>query len=143
MNLKIEGLDELRAALRALPAELAAEAGGIVLGAATAAERDMAGQYAQHDKTGNLSGGLSVSSEPGAIRYGARAVVRNRAPHALFAEHGTQVRQNAKGANRGAMPPISVFIPTAQRHRREMIRSLISLVESHGIKVSTTETDLA
>jgi len=104
----------------------------------------MSGQYANHiGPTGNLARGLSVTNEPGALRYGTRAVVRNRAPHAWWAEHGTQVRKNysRKDANRGAMPPLEpngIFIPIAQRHRREMVRALVAIVERHGLTVTGT-----
>jgi hypothetical protein len=142
-ELTIEGLTELRAALRKLPQELAEEAGSVVLGAAQAAAAEMAGQYANHVYTGNLARGLSVTNEPGALRYGIRAVVRNRAPHAWWAEHGTVVRKNytRKQANRGAMPPLEpngIFIPIAQRHRRDMVRALIAIVERHGLVVTGT-----
>jgi hypothetical protein len=137
--LTIEGLDELRAALRRLPEELAAEAGGIVLTAATDAASAMDAQYAAHEWTGNLRRGLSVTREEATQRYGARAVVKNRAPHAWWAENGTQIRRTSKGVNRGAMPPIHVFVPTAIKYRRAMVEQLKALVRRAGLVVSDTE----
>ena len=138
-ELTIEGLDELRAALRQLPEALSQEAGGIVLTAATGAAAAMDAQYAQHEWTGNLRHGLSVTRDDAYIRYGARAVVKNRAPHAWWAENGTQIRRTSKGVNRGAMPPIHVFVPTAIKWRRAMVEQLKALVRRAGLVVSDTE----
>jgi hypothetical protein len=137
--LTIEGLTELRAALRTLPEHLATRAGEIVLTHAQEAAQRMDAQYAQHDWTGNLRRSLSVTSENNYLRFGARAVVRNRAPHAWWAEHGTQLRKDKHGVNRGAMPPLKIFIPIAEATRRQMYSVLIRMVENAGIKITKTE----
>jgi hypothetical protein len=138
-ELKIDGLKELRAALLQLPAELSDRAGEIVLAHAEDAYRQMDAKYAEHDWTGNLRKGLSVTNESNYLRFGARAVIKNRAPHAYWAEHGTQIRKTSQGVTRGAMPPLHIFIPIAQRVRRTMFQVLIRFVEGYGIKVSNTE----
>jgi hypothetical protein len=124
-ELTIEGLAELRAALRALPAHLGAHANDIVQTHAEEAFRQMDAKYAEHEWTGNLRRGLSMTMETGYLRFGARAIIKNRAPHAWWAEHGTQIRKTGKGISRGAMPPIHAFIPIAQRARRRMVAVLI------------------
>jgi hypothetical protein len=138
-KLTIEGLEELRAALRQLPQELADEAGPIVLTLAQYAADEMDQKYAAHEWTGNLRNGLSVTRDDAYIRFGARAVVKNRAPHAWWAENGTQIRKTSTGANRGAMPPIHVFVPSAIRWRRAMVEQLKGLVRRAGLVVSDTE----
>lgn len=136
-ELKITGLTELRAALRQLPADLAREAGAIVMGHAEAAASHMAPGYAAHVYTGTLAGSLSVTKEEAYARFGARAVVRNTAPHAHWAEKGTTVRTTTKTkANRGAMRALKIFIPPAQRSRELMVHALMALVERAGFKVS-------
>jgi len=137
-ELKINGLTELRAALLKLPAELSTRAGEIVLAHAEDAARQMDAKYAEHEWTGTLRRSLSVTNENNFLRFGARAVVKNRAPHAYWAEHGTQIRKTAKGVTRGAMPPLKIFIPIAQRVRRTMEHVLIRFVEGYGIRVSNT-----
>jgi hypothetical protein len=138
-ELKLEGFDELRAALRTLPEHLALQAGEIVLTHAQEAARRMDALYAQHEWTGNLRRSLSVTSENNYLRFGARAVVKNRAPHAWWAEHGTQLRKDKKGVKRGAMPPLKIFIPIAQATRRQMYSVLVRMVENAGIKMTKTE----
>lgn len=141
-ELTIQGLTELREALRKLPAQLSDEAGAIVFAHAQAAYQEMDAKYAQHEWTGNLRRGLSLTREDAYLRFGARAVLRNRAPHAYWAEHGTQIRRTTKGVSRGAMTPLHIFIPIAQRHRRIMVSALIHLVERAGLSVVATESAL-
>jgi hypothetical protein len=142
-KLTIEGLTELRAALLKLPQELASEAGDVVQAEATAAFHEMDAKYAEHEWTGNLRASLSMTMEKAYMRYGARAVLVNRAKHAYIAEYGTQLRRTTTGAGRGAMPPLHIFVPIAQRHRRAMVEGLIRIVERAGLIVSATEVELA
>jgi hypothetical protein len=143
-ELTIEGLTELREALRRLPEELSTEAGAIVQAHAEDAFRQMDAKYAEHEWTGNLRRGLSMTMETAYLRFGARAVVRNRAPHAYWAEHGTQMRETLgrksvkAGVSRGAMPPLQIFIPIAMRVRRRMVAALIALVRRAGLIVTET-----
>jgi hypothetical protein len=111
----------------------------IVQAHAEDALRQMDAKYAQHEWTGHLRGGLTLTMETAHLRFGARAVIKNRAPHAWWAEHGTQIRRTKEGVNRGAMPPIHVFVPIAMRGRRRMVEALKGLVRRAGLVVSDTE----
>jgi hypothetical protein len=51
-------------------------------------------------------------------------------------ENGTMVRHTRIGANRGAMPPGHVFVPTAIRHRAAMYRNLRDMLEREGLLVT-------
>ena len=132
-SITFDGLDELREALRRLPEELAAEASGIVLEAARDASSDIEGAYPE--RTGNLKHGLFIF-ESAASKFGAGAVLKNRAQHAYMFEYGTQARHNAIGANRGSMPPGNVFIPRVLKHRRRMYERLKAMLVRHGATVS-------
>jgi len=135
-SFKIEGLAELREALRRLPEELRDEARETITREAHAAKDEIYSAYPDH--SGNLRDHLYVSETAGG-RFGAAAVVRNTAKHAWIFENGSQTRQTAIGANRGAMPPAHLFIPTVIRHRRVMYRSLADLMRAKGLQVSGGE----
>jgi hypothetical protein len=126
-----EGLDELRAQLRSLPADLAAEASGIVIGKATEAFQEIHDGYP--DVSGTLRDRLTLLTNPSAV--GAGAILKNTDPIAWIFENGSQVRL-FDGASRGAMPPGHVFIPIAQRKRREMYEQLQAMLVEHGLTVS-------
>jgi len=129
------GLEELREALRNLPADLAGEAGHIVEGAANGAGVDLRAAYQERARTGHLAAGVTVTHyEKG--RFSAGAIVKNRAKHAWLFENGTQARHTDLGANRGAMPPGHVFVPIVMRARRGMYEALKVMLERHGLKVS-------
>ena len=128
------GLQELKAALRNLPTELAAEATGIVSGRAERAMRDIETSYPE--RTGNLRKGLRLGSGASVGRFGASTILKNVSPHAWIFENGTQARHNDLGANRGAMPPGHIFIPIVIRQRRAMYHDLAALLERHGFTVS-------
>jgi hypothetical protein len=125
------GLEELKAELRQLPAELAGEASGIVIAAADRAKAAM--HYPR--RTGNLADHVVVG-KAAAGRYGAGAVVKNTAKHAGIFESGTQARHTALGANRGSMPPGHIFVPAVMRSRRQMYDELKALLVAHGLTVS-------
>jgi hypothetical protein len=125
------GLAELRDELRRLPAELAGEASGIVLGAAEGAAADM--DYPR--RTGDLADKLKVETvSSGPFGAGARFVNTSKLAH-IF-ENGSQVRHTAIGANRGSMPPGHVFVPAVVRRRRTMYEQLKALLTRHGLQVS-------
>jgi Bacteriophage HK97-gp10, putative tail-component len=123
-QLRINGLEELRRALLALPPELVHEAQVIVQAQAEAALREMAAAYPV--KTGALRRGLQL--EVGGDHVSATARVRNRAPHAYLFERGTRSHYSATGKK--------VFIPIAMQRRRIMLAALIDLVERSGLHVS-------
>ena len=68
--------------------------------------------------------------------YGVGVVVTNTSPHAWMFENGTQVRHTRIGANRGAMPPGHVFIPEAERQRRQMFGAFKDMLEREGLVVT-------
>lgn len=138
-QLRLRGVLDLADALRQLPAAFTTEAGAIIVATATAAETEMDGRYAAHDVTGALRRGLSMTQDVDAGRFGVAARLQNRDQKAYWAEYGTQIRQTTLGANRGAMPPLAIFIPIAQRHRRLMVERLIDLVERAGFVVGNRE----
>lgn len=136
-RLVFNGLAELRAELRQLPAELAGEAGEIVSGAAEGAKNDIVEAYPE--RTGNLRSRVTVSRTAGSGLYGVAAIVKNTAKHAWIFENGTQARHTDIGANRGAMPAGHVFIPAVIRRRRQMYERLKGLLTKHGLVVSGSE----
>jgi bacteriophage HK97-gp10 putative tail-component len=128
-----EGLDELRAALRALPETLTQEASAIVDGAANAAADEIRDAYPE--RSGNLRNHVVVTHFEGG-RFSAGAIVKNTAKHAWIFENGSQARHTTIGANRGSMPPGHVFVPRAVRYRRAMYQRLKDLLVRHGLIVS-------
>ena len=131
-RLELIGLDDLRAALRRLPAELTTEATREMVGAANGAAADIKRAYPVHE--GKLRDGIQVEQVSG--QFSGGAIVKNTAPHAFIFENGTQVRRNARGQNRGAMPPGRVFVPRAIRHRRLMYERLKDLITRKGFQVT-------
>lgn len=132
-RLRLDGIDELREALRRLPDALRGEAGHIVEAAANGAAAEIKAKYPVH--TGHLRDGVEV--RPSEVsHFGAGAIVVNRAKHAFIFENGTQARHNAIGANRGSMPPGHVFVPIVIRKRRQMYEQLKDLLTRHGFQVS-------
>jgi hypothetical protein len=130
-----EGLDELRAALRQLPSDLAGEASNIVVGIANAAALNMRTLYGDHRVSGELQEKVVVERlEVGKVAAGM--VVKSASKLAGIFENGTQARHTALGANRGSMPPGHVVIPTAIAARRRMYEQLKDMLVRHGLEVS-------
>lgn len=132
-QLRFEGLDQLLAELRALPADLTAEARNEVLGTANGAAAAIKRDYPVD--SGNLRDGLQVL-QGAAGPFGVSAAVKNTAFHAYIFENGSQIRRDAQGRNRGAMPPGRVFIPQIIRARRVMYERLKAIVARKGLVVS-------
>jgi hypothetical protein len=132
------GLEELKAQLRNLPAELAAEASGIVEGRAERARQDIETSYP--DRTGDLRKGLRLGSGTNVGRFGASTVLKNTSKLAWIYENGTEARHyftvNGKKKLTGKMKPGHIFIPIVIRQRRAMYRDLKALVERHGFVVT-------
>lgn len=131
-RLTFSGLDELRAALRQLPAELTGEASHIVEGAANGAAASIKAGYPS--RTGDLRDHVTVETMQSGFSTGA--VVKNTSKLAYIFENGSQARHTAIGANRGSMPPGHVFIPIVIRKRRQMYEQLKDLLTRHGLQVS-------
>lgn len=129
---RIDGLDDLKAALRRLPHELTAEASEIVIANAQKAKADIIAAYPR--RTGNLKNHVSVTTV--SSTYSTGAIVKNTAKHAWLFENGTQARHTDIGANRGSMPAGHVFVPIVIRQRRVMYERLRALLVEHGLSVS-------
>jgi hypothetical protein len=133
MSVKIVGGDALMAALKALPEQLAEEAGGIVAGHAGLAAAKVVAAYPVH--TGNLKKGVTVTRESFGLTVMSK--VKSTAPHAYIFENGTNApRRTEKGWNRGKMPPGNVFLPITLREKAALRQDMIALVERAGFKVS-------
>lgn len=141
-RIRFDGLADLRAALRRLPTDLAAEAETIVFDAGEAATADIAAGYAGHDVTGTLSGSLALQ-KTNASRFGAGALVINRAPHAWLFEYGSHgprfyTGKDKRGrvytdADRGTMPSTRTFVPPMMLYRERMYDRLRALLRAHGL----------
>jgi hypothetical protein len=140
----LSGIDELREALRSLPADLAAEAATEVTAAAQAAEADVRQVYEAHVASGTLAARLSVSTSTSA--FGANAKVKNTSPIAFIFENGTQARhyvtasgaQHATGAMWGKTPepPTHTFVRAMQARRKAMYERLRAILERQGLQVT-------
>lgn len=137
------GLDELRAQLRKLPADLSDEASGIVLDAANQTVDVVGAVYDAHAKTGNLRSGLFVRVSA-AGPYGTGAIVKSNAKHAWLFDHGSQLRHyvtkggktHSTGQMWGKTPPTHVFVRTVVQQRHAMYGRLKALLVKHGATVS-------
>ena len=127
------GLEELLAAMQALPADLVDDATAIISGAADNALAEMDATYPT--RSGNLRKGLKKEDKY-IGRFGVAYVVRNSAKHAWIFENGTAARHTFAGAYRGIMPPGHVFVPIAERHRARMYGELRDMLVAHGLVVT-------
>lgn len=154
-SLTFTGLQDLKAALRDLPAALKGEATAIVLDAAHAAAADIRDQYPVGPGQmrngvwypgGNLKKGVKVLvKEIGP--FGVATQVRSAAEHGWIWEFGTEARHyfTGKGTRHetgrmwGKRPRTPVFIPTMIRHRRALFRRLAALLAAHGLATTLDE----
>lgn len=139
------GVDDARRFLQALPRELHAQGGGIVMEAVQNAYFDIKNRYPIDD--GDLYRGLYVQVKRGG-QYGIVAKLRQRAPHASLVEFGTKGKERHwknRGLKRhgtrstGVMPPAppgDYFIPLIQLHRARMNIKLKRLLERQGLRVT-------
>lgn len=126
------GLDEMRAALRALPQTLATEATHIVEAAANSAAREIKARYPR--KSGNLSDHLTLTPEA-VGPFGVAYRLQNTAKHAWIYESGTELRYTVAGVPRGRMPASHVFLGGVLPAKRRMNADLQALLERHGFLV--------
>ena len=138
------GLDELKAMLKRLPADLAARAARRVEDSAQAAAAEIKAAYP--DETGNLRKGVRVVTQKArGGEFTVRRVVRSGAPHATLYERGTQTRQTALGYGRGHMfskqlgagprQGANIFVPIVERRRRQMLEELVTVIQESGLDV--------
>ena len=132
-QLRIDGLEELRRALLALPADLVADAATVVRTAANDTARDITAAYGAVRRTGNLQSHVRV--DHGGTRAGATSRVVSTARHAYIYERGTVARQWKNGKSTGVMPAANQFIPIAMARRQVMVDALMEVVERTGLTV--------
>ena len=134
-QLRLDGMAELREALRKLPEELAGEASHIIEGIANGVASETRRVYPI--QTGRLVGGVKVTHfEHGKVAAGA--VVKSSAPHSHLYEYGTKSRKTAKGWNRGSMPKADEskrMIPIVVRARKRMYAQLSDLLRRAGFVI--------
>jgi hypothetical protein len=132
-QLHINGLEELKRALRALPAELVREADVIVQAQADEAMRQIAATYPV--RSGAMLRGLHLETRGDQVSSWAR--VSNRTWYANVFEHGTKgPRHWATGKNTGEIRAADRFIPIAIYRRRIMESALVDLVRRAGFEVT-------
>jgi len=133
------GLDELRAQLRTLPADLTGEASHLVEGAGNGAAADVKAVYGAHRVTGDLVDSVTVAPRS-AGQFGAAMIVKVHDPIAWLFDNGSQARHWISGKSTGTMwgrtPPTHVFVGTMIRARRTMYEQLKALLVRHGLAVS-------
>jgi len=131
------GLDSFMQELQTLTADLVDEANTIMVDSATDAKADIAAAYPS--KTGTLRRGLVLKPARGQVLSGAELV--QTAPHGYIYEHGTTVRANKAGANRGRMHSTPTFFPIAEAYRRQAINDVIFRLYQHGATRVTGSAD--
>lgn len=143
MNAKFTfvGLEDLKAELRNLPANLTAEANEIVRDTAESAGDSVRARYSQHVVTGNLMRGVRVK-KVAAGKHGVSYRVASTGFLSSIFEKGTEARHyitvNGKKKLVGKMPAFNIFGPIMARKRRAMWDELWTLLTKHGMKVSGT-----
>jgi hypothetical protein len=123
-GVKIDGLAEFRAALKAAPELLTREAAPIVAETSEAVFSALKADYPEGE-TGKLLRGVKlVQTGPLSWR------VKSTSNIAFIFEKGTVQRYlRRSGANRGVMPAADLFIPLATRYRAIMVSRLEAMAE--------------
>lgn len=164
ITLQIDGLDELREQLRRLPGDLAQEAGDIIATISAQAAQDIRTAYPE-GPTGNLrlqvtremnrsKFGVSAIVKSNAkhawiFNFGTKpryttgkTTERNtrlgraqswRKPPPIGTYRGVMHSKSGVG---GKPPESQRFVPIAQRHRAEMYRRLMAVIERSGGRVT-------
>lgn len=132
------GLEELKAQLRSLPADLTGEASEIVRDTGAAAADEVRAGYPS--RASDLRDHVTVTFTTSG--YATGAVVKNTSKLAYIFENGTMARHyfTRRGVRHltGRMPPGHVFVPIMVRRRRAMYAQLADLLTRHGLTVSGT-----
>jgi hypothetical protein len=135
VKLELNGMAELREALRNLPETLAGEASHIVEGVANGVASDVRRAYPS--RSGRLIGGVQVTRfETGKVAAGA--IVKSAAKHAHLFEYGTASRRTSKGVNRGRMPKAPQnerMVPIVVRARKRMYSQFAEMLRRIGFVV--------
>jgi hypothetical protein len=138
-----EGLEELKAALRTLPADLTAEASRIVEGEATGAAVTLRTIYGAHNISGDLQDKVQVRPRT-AGQFGVAWLVVNGSRIAWLFDNGSQARHyvtsrgnvHQTGKMWGKTPPTHAFVKTMVKARRVMYEKLADLMRRHGLTVT-------
>jgi hypothetical protein len=135
-SVKWEGLEELRAQLRALPAELAGEASAIVNDTAATAITAMLAEYPEGELRDRLSQQTLTTGT-----FGVGVLIKNGSGWAWHWDHGTALRHRLKsggstGAEWGGKAPPHTFGRVMAQKRRAMYEALKRLLEREGLRVS-------
>jgi hypothetical protein len=144
-RLRLDGLRELKDALRHLPTGLRDDARGVVEAHAEAAATTSRALYpigpsrffkrlGYHYPGGNLRAGIKVV-EGVRSQFGVQYQVKSTSPHAWLFENGSELRHTAAGIARGRMPAGKVVIPTAIRERLAMYGDLRDVLTRAGLTV--------
>jgi hypothetical protein len=142
------GLDELYAALRQLPAHLAAEAVDLVDNTVEVTAASLIQSYPPLGPAQPATPG-QAAHVPGALRrgvkwsttpsqFGVSGEVKSTAPHAHLWEFGTQNRTTSKGWNRGHLKDQynRGLVGIAIRERAKLNKKLVELVRKAGFEVT-------
>ena len=121
-RMELRGFDELRADLKALPADLQRESSPVLARYAERARAEIASAYPEI--TGALRASVRVVARQ-ARGIASLFTLESAAPYAHIYEFGS-ARQ----------PPRATFLPIQDRERRESVVAVADLVESHGLKVT-------
>lgn len=126
MGVTWRGLDRLQENFTQLAGDVSAEAATILEAGATTARSEIAAAYPH--KTGALRRGLKLTRARGVVGM----VLKQRAPHGWIYEHGTKVRENQAGQNRGRMKENPTFEPIADRYRTMALFDVMDRLYAHG-----------
>jgi hypothetical protein len=140
VRFQFEGLEELKEALRNLPAELAGEASRIVEGAANGIIVDMRAEYPPGELRDRLYQS-SLSSGP----FGVGVLIKNTSPAARLWDNGTVLRHTSGGQRAGhptgaewggrAEGPPFTFKRNMVKGRYRMLVQFKALLERAGLLV--------
>lgn len=134
-QLRLDGLTELRAALRQLPADLAADAADMVVHSVDMTAASLIQSYPLGD-TGNLRKGVKKTITRSQVAVVGE--VKSTSPHAHLWEFGTQNRRTQHGWNRGRLRNQynRGLVGITLRERQALNTNLIDLVRRAGFIVS-------
>jgi hypothetical protein len=139
LEVRWDGLDTFQAELELMTANLVDEANAIMLESCQAAKAEISARY-PFDK-GGLKAGLTIVPARGTVIAGAALV--QRAPHGWIYEHGTTIRANKAGQNRGFSKPHPTFEPIAHAYRRTAISAVMFRLYAHGAAEVTGDIEAA
>ena len=136
-RLVFEGMQELKEALKNLPAELRGETSNEALAAANGAALDIRRGYGAGAES--IAAAVVVERDaPGP--WAAGATVRTRHKLAWMFENGTQTRSyvtsQGKTHRTGAMRPQHVFVPPVMRARYRFYQRVSDLLRRKGLLVT-------